>query len=731
MDIDHRPTKKRRFFSDEGEVGSISGTSLIPSSRPTSTTSSTDGHGSSETDPADIEHDEAPCTKTDDFDDDTFRAFVGEETLSKEVVEAIKDAAGGNIERAVNMYFEGSWKATLAARRTQNSIPSNTLQGWTARTPDVPSTSQSKPSPPTASVVALKKMPHERYIGSFGVAAWTTRSGTNILAAGEPVRIERSRIQPKTKLGRGGKVVQVSRNQKSDVVTRFTNQKGDELGRLPEDAAKWVSTLLDQKVCRFEGHAIFAPERVRVNDTVYLQLKCYMLKTVFDASGFVKPQDDNRATGIFEEKESSEEKDLRLRQVALVKLFDEVNLLPTSSNEDTAKHKKQGLLRAAEMAERYDQGAANTPKSNPAAVEEEEGIELEEDQLDALYKKAQTFDFNTPEAEPASSFVLNLRRYQKQALHWMLSKERDQEFDRQTSTTMHPLWEEYAWPTKDADDKPVPVIEAQEKLYVNLYSGELSLDFPTMDDRCCGGILADEMGLGKTIEMFSLMHTNKSDLAHTTSESGSLIDSGSVMNLTRLPKASSSVEPAPYTTLVVAPMSLLAQWESEAIKSSKTGTMKSLIYYGNEKSTNLQTLCSTANASNGPNVIITSYGVVLSEFNQVASPGGDRGSGLFSVEFFRVILDEAHTIKNRQAKTSKACYELAAKHRWVLTGTPIVNRLEDLFSLVRFLRVEPWANFSFWKTFITVPFESKEFSRALNVVQTVLEPLVLRRTKDM
>jgi DNA repair protein RAD5 len=50
---------------------------------------------------------------------------------------------------------------------------------------------------------------------------------------------------------------------------------------------------------------------------------------------------------------------------------------------------------------------------------------------------------------------------------------------------------------------------------------------------------------------------------------------------------------------------------------------------------------------------------------------------------------------------------------------------------VRFLRVEPWSNFSFWKTFITVPFEAKDFLRALDVVQTVLEPLVLRRTKEM
>lgn len=180
-------------------------------------------------------------------------------------------------------------------------------------------------------------------------------------------------------------------------------------------------------------------------------------------------------------------------------------------------------------------------------------------------------------------------------------------------------------------------------------------------------------------------------------------------------------------------MSLLAQWASEAEKASKVGTLKTLIYYGSEKTVNLQTLCCEANAAHAPNVIITSYGVVLSEFNQVAAQGGNRGAhgGLFSLDYFRIILDEAHMIKNRQSKTAKACYELSARHRWVLTGTPIVNRLEDLFSLVHFLRVEPWSNFSYWKTFITVPFESQDFLRALDVVQTVLQPLVLRRTKDM
>lgn len=226
--------------------------------------------------------------------------------------------------------------------------------------------------------------------------------------------------------------------------------------------------------------------------------------------------------------------------------------------------------------------------------------------------------------------------------------------------------------------------------------------------------------------MMSLIHTHRTELKHDESIS-------SIKSLPHLPKNSAKVERAPYTTLVVAPMSLLAQWASEAEKASKEGTLKVLVYYGADKSVNLQKLCCEANAANAPNVLITSYGTILSEFNQVASVDGNRGShgGLFSLDYFRIILDEAHFIKNRQSKTAKACYELTATHRWVLTGTPIVNRLEDLFSLVRFLKVEPWSNFSFWKTFITVPFESKDFLRALDVVQTVLEPLVMRRTKDM
>ena len=162
---------------------------------------------------------------------------------------------------------------------------------------------------------------------------------------------------------------------------------------------------------------------------------------------------------------------------------------------------------------------------------------------------------------------------------------------------MHPLWEEYRWPTKDANDEDVPTIEDQDKFYVNLYSGEISLDFPVQEQNCLGGILADEMGLGKTIEMFSLIHSHKSPEAIAAAAETIT----SVNQLPRLASTSGSVQPAPCTTLVVAPMSLLAQWESEAIKSSTAGSLKTLVYYGNDKGANLPSICSAANAASAPN----------------------------------------------------------------------------------------------------------------------------------
>lgn len=677
-----------------------------------------------------VEEDTAPTEPaqpddTSGFDTELFTSIVGEQ-LPSNTIEKIRTASEDDMERAVNVYFDGSWKTSSPNRTTQSAltsrlgIPTQTNPSMTppSQVPSLVPKSNGVfdvPSAPSEDEPRLASQPPFRYIGAFGVAAWATRSGPGLLKHGDHIKIERARSQPVAKRSRSGRMIT---NQKVDILTRFTNEAGQDIGRLPQDTANWVSPLIDQTICRFDGVCVFVPDRLRVNDTVYLQLWCYLRKEAFQHRASAGSIDDNRSTGMFEEKESTEEKNLRLRQVGLVKLFDEIGLQATTTNDMTKKHKKDGLLRAAEMSDQYDKVKKENKASN-GSPEEEEEQELEEDQLDTLYKKAQTFDFSMPEAEPSSTFTMDLRKYQRQALYWMLAKEKDNKVQRRS---MHPLWEEYVWPAKDADDKALPTVDGVDYFYVNPYSGELSIDFPAQQQSCLGGILADEMGLGKTIEMLSLVQSHRFDPKDQAAEE-SLKQSNP-----------STVAPAPYTTLVVAPTSLLAQWESEALKSAEPGKMNVLVYYGSEQSINLRNLCSTANAASAPHVIVTSYGVVLSEFRQHTSQSSFTSGalgGLYSVEFFRIILDEAHLIKNRQSKSARSCYELSATHRWVLTGTPIVNRLEDLFSLVRFLKVEPWNNFSFWKTFITVPFESRDYTRALNVVQTVLEPLVLRRTKMM
>ncbi|KAK5160914.1 DNA repair protein rad5 [Oleoguttula sp. CCFEE 6159] len=751
MEIEERPVKKRRFFVEDSSIVDRTFTpeaalpdELAPLPEPDSSTEPIDDRDEGTPDQS-AGRNEWSGDAQPGFDASLFQSFVGEDVPAA-TLQRLQELCGDDVQRAINMYLDGSWRKTSASapipiassssRSRGNAQEFNGVSGFTGRE-GVGSPSISRPSPLSEQRTKSKaSMPEERYIGALGVAGWATRSGTGLIKHDEKIGIERTKFHPAPKTGKGGKARPVV-NKRQDVIVRFTNARGEEVGRLEKDSAAWVSTLIDQKICHFEGSCVFVPDRVRTNDTIYLQLRCYLLKKAFEAGSFIKPEDNNRQTGIFEAKESQDERLLRLRQVALVRLFDEINLHPSTVNETTARHKRQGLLQAADVAEQYEQKDTSKTASPPEATdssvpadEPEEGQELEQDQLDTLYKKAQSFDFNTPEAQPAETFVMELRKYQKQALHWLLGKEMDRRSDHK-EMSMHPLWEEYSWPMKDVDNKDLPEVADQAGFYVNPYSGELSLDFPVQEQNCLGGILADEMGLGKTIEMLSLIHSHTSEYGLQGSKGGS--NGTSVNNLLRLPKNTSAVERAPCTTLVVAPMSLLAQWESEALKASKPGSLKVMMYYGSDKAANLQNMCCEANAANAPNLIITSYGIVLSEFGQVVANGGNRGShgGLFSLDYFRVVLDEAHSIKNRQSKTAKACYEISAQHRWVLTGTPIVNRLEDLFSLVRFLRVEPWSNFSFWKTFITVPFESKDFIRALDVVQTVLEPLVLRRTKDM
>lgn len=102
-------------------------------------------------------------------------------------------------------------------------------------------------------------------------------------------------------------------------------------------------------------------------------------------------------------------------------------------------------------------------------------------------------------------------------------------------------------------------------------------------------------------------------------------------------------------------------------------------------------------------------------------------TGLLGHSWKRVILDEAHFIKNTGTVANRACCLLRAERRWCVSGTIIQNSLEDVYALLKFLRHEPWCEHGFWKAAVT---KVSDMTVALDRVRRVLMPIMLRRTKD-
>ncbi|TGO44700.1 hypothetical protein BCON_0473g00070 [Botryotinia convoluta] len=170
------------------------------------------------------------------------------------------------------------------------------------------------------------------------------------------------------------------------------------------------------------------------------------------------------------------------------------------------------------------------------------------------------------------------------------------------------------------------------------------------------------------------------------------------------------------STLVIVQTSLLIDvWRDEIAKHCR-GYVNINIYYGRGRETNRESLI---NAD-----------IVLSTYDTISAESLNPESPVYGIEWFRLVLDETHRIRNMKTKLFRAMSQLSANIRWCLTGTPIQNSLDDLAALVSFIRSSPLDELPVFRKHIINPLLKEKDEGAVNL-RTLLDSICLRRTKKL
>lgn len=203
-DTEEPPNKKRRFFTEKSEIldTSLTNEPSLPDEidvfSPVPPTKEEEAE--LENGPEDVGQPNGGNVQRESpqdegvlsgFDQETFESFVGGK-VEPNVLSQLRAASGDNMERAVNMYFDGSWKAAPPPRKSS----SLTINGFARSSSSGNANSSIPPRTENPPAALRDTMPEYRYIGAFGVGAWATRSGNSLVKHGEPVRIERQKIKP-------------------------------------------------------------------------------------------------------------------------------------------------------------------------------------------------------------------------------------------------------------------------------------------------------------------------------------------------------------------------------------------------------------------------------------------------------------------------------------------------------------------------------------------------------
>jgi SNF2 family DNA or RNA helicase len=224
-----------------------------------------------------------------------------------------------------------------------------------------------------------------------------------------------------------------------------------------------------------------------------------------------------------------------------------------------------------------------------------------------------------------------------------------------------------------------------------------------------GACLADDMGLGKTLQTLTLLLKLKRK-GQSINVPNPFNKSGQLDMFVDDQEAETAVQPA---SLVVVPTSLVHNWQAEIEKF--TPTLKAFVYFGvqRKKVEDIRKIMSYYD------VIITTYGTVRNDQETLEGK-----------EFFYLILDESQSIKNSASKTYKALMRMKARHKLVITGTPIENSLSDLWSQMNFLNPGLLGSLAFFKRSFITPIEKHANEEQQEKLQLMIRSFVLRRTKN-
>jgi len=317
---------------------------------------------------------------------------------------------------------------------------------------------------------------------------------------------------------------------------------------------------------------------------------------------------------------------------------------------------------------------------------------------------------NLQEMEPDPRITTELLRHQKQGLFFMINKEKERDFT-QVDKSCCSLWQ-------------AKTLASGQKLFLNVITGQEERDSPP---QVLGGILADMMGLGKTLSVLSLIVKTLDDARKWAQQTPRISKDKRDLGTTKTGKrALPTIEQAHLvqncrTTLLVAPLTTIQNWEEQIKQHIKSGTLKYYVYHGTNRVKDIRKLAEY-------DLVITTYGSVASEFNCRSR----KRAGTYPLEeinWFRIVLDEAHMIREQSTQQSIAICRLAANRRWAVTGTPVQNRLEDLGALIKFLRIKPFDEKGGFAQHIMAPFKMCD-PEILPKLRLLVNSITLRRLKD-